>query len=403
MIYLPIEVYVREAAFMTHLATRLADCNVPILIGDQRVLQSSVLRDKFSSIYFEKSLDKSKKILFKKLPKEIKLVAHDVEFTGVYRGREYIENRFSEEGCNRANLVIFHDDFEANAVKKIRNISNEFWVRGSWYFESVVSVPEKNKLEIEQVKKKYGDNFIFVPSNFGGFFRREGIGNFNKWIENFYESNNYKNEFKEKIIEREKERLIFAEAISKIAVRYPDRIIILRPHPTEDDKAWHIFPFPENVLISSEYTTAIMTAACSKVIHNCCTTVIDANLLGRTQYVFKISKSQNLWPFWDYIDYLIDLQKPFNGLLPENNELKKLRIPTNEVSKALISWVNKELSKREKRQSLAKPLVTAITKGLTINDTFKYSIKNNYELTKNLRDELSNHKIYNLYRCVLIN
>lgn len=177
MIYIPIEIYVREASFVLHLVTRLLSCGHSILLGDQRVLQSAVLRDVSAGVYFDKSLDSSKGLMYNRLSKKIRLIAHDVEFTGVYRGKKYIEQRFSKEGCERANLVIFHDKYEANSVKLVRPNLNEFIEQGSWYFESVATTPERYKAEISILQREYGQNFIFAPSNFGGFFGAKGYEN----------------------------------------------------------------------------------------------------------------------------------------------------------------------------------------------------------------------------------
>ena len=402
MIYIPIEIYVREASFVVHLVTRLLNCGQSILLGDQRVLQSAVLRDASAGIYFDKSLDGSKSLMYDRLSKNIRLIAHDVEFTGVYRGRKYIEQRFSEEGSKRANLVIFHDNFEANSVKLVRPNLNEFSEQGSWYFESVATTPMRYKLEISLLQKKYGENFIFVPSNFGGFFRREGLRKFNQWIYDYYAKNDYKIEFKNKIIEREKERLIFAEAIRKVAISNPNRTIVLRPHPTEDEKAWEIFPFPDNVIITTEYTTAIMTAACSAVIHNGCTTVIDANILGCPQYVMKTSAAQELWPFWQFIEYKIDLEKPFEGFLPVLPKCAPSKIPIGNVTLELASWISAEIGGGDQYTTTLKILFFAWAKGIQLNDSFKYSIKDNYELVQRIRHEVPGRKIYNLNRCIFI-
>jgi surface carbohydrate biosynthesis protein len=402
MIYIPVEIYVREASFVIHLVTRLLNCGQSILLGDQRVLQSAVLRDASAGIYFDKSLDSSKSLMYGRLSNNIRLIAHDVEFTGVYRGTKYIEQRFSEEGCKRANLVIFHDNFEANSVKLVRPTLKAFVEQGSWYFESVATTPMRYKLEISMLQKKYGENFIFVPSNFGGFFRREGLRKFNEWICDYYAENDYKIEFKNKIIEREKERLIFAAAIRKVAINNPNRIIVLRPHPTEDEKAWEIFPFPDNVIITTEYTTAIMTAACSAVIHNGCTTVIDANILGCPQYVMKTSPAQDLWPFWQFIDYKIDLEKPFDGFLPVAPECIPSKIPIGNVTLELGSWIRNEIGRSNQSTTLLKILFFAWAKGIQLTDTFKYSIKDNSELVQRIRREIPHRTIFNLNRCLFI-
>lgn len=402
MIYIPIEIFVREASFAIHLAGILSKCGAPILLGDQRVLQSAVLRDRCHGLYIDKSLDSSKESWFKLLPEKIRLIAQDVEFTGIYRGQNYIEQRFSNAGCDRATFIIFHDIFEANAVKLIRPDIREYPEKGSWYFESVVSTTVRHQLEISSLRQKYGENFIFVPSNFGGFFRREGIRKSNEWLKVHYTDSKYRSEAKAKIIEREYDRLLFADAISKVGIANPGLTIVLRPHPTEDEKAWEAFPFPKNIIISSEYTTAIMTAAASAVLHNGCTTVIDANILGCTQFVLKTSDKQDLWPFWNFVDFIIDLRKPFDGRLPRISSTTPRKIDVGNVSSSLTSWIIDEFRESDGNEISLQALSFALAKGVLLKDSFKYSKRQNNELALRLTAEIPGRKVYKLNRCILI-
>jgi hypothetical protein len=221
-------------------------------------------------------------------------------------------------------------------------------------------------------------------------------------LEGHYHDLVARNEAKAKLIEREYDRLIFAEAISKVAISNPRRTIVLRPHPTEDAKAWEIFPFPENVVITSDFTTAIMTAAASAVIHNGCTTVIDANILGCRQFVLKTSDNQNLWPFWDFVDYTIDLRMPFDGCLPNNLSTPPRKIDVGNVTSSLTSWIFDEFREADDRDFSLQALTLAWAKGIYLNDSTKYSKRQNNELALRLTSEVPSRNIYKFNRCVLI-
>jgi hypothetical protein len=72
----------------------------------------------------------------------------------------------------------------------------------------------------------------------------------------------------------------FIELPNVLAREFPDCLIVIRPHPSECHEAWQSFGKLDNVIISSEFDIASWLS-CSKVmIHNGCTTSVEATAMG---------------------------------------------------------------------------------------------------------------------------
>jgi len=401
MIYIPLESFVREGDFGAFLAAELSSVRVPILIGDQRVLQSVAVRDANPCVYIDKSLAKNKSKWYSNLPESLFLISHDLEFTGVYRGVDYIVQRFGEVGSSRVDKVVFHDRYELRSVLAVRPDLPALGALGSWYFESLVSLRTRRHKEILEARDKFGADFIFVPSNFGGFFHSEGVASFGAWIFKHFPELDSADQFRSKIISREKERMLFVDALISLAQSNSKKTFVLRPHPTETELAWSVFPFPNNVVISKSFTTAIMTAASSLVIHNCCTTVIDANVLDVPQLVLKTSSSQDSWPFWSYINAKIDVLIQQDWSLDAINLNGSERIEIGSVCCELSKLINDMHLNNSLRSTFGIALLTVLKSWLLV-DTGKFSKADTKTLARELNCLIKNRSVVNLGRAVLI-
>jgi len=81
--------------------------------------------------------------------------------------------------------------------------------------------------------------------------------------------------------------LNFMEGVAAMASRFPDKTFVLRPHPLEDPDSWRArFQDVGNVLVRDGGSAIPWMSAAQCVIHNACTTGIEAYLLNRpvTEY-----------------------------------------------------------------------------------------------------------------------
>lgn len=74
----------------------------------------------------------------------------------------------------------------------------------------------------------------------------------------------------------------FRELLPKLSEWFPEHRIIVRPHPTEDHAAWrsHVAGL-DNIQVLHEGNVVPWLLACRVLLHNGCTTAIEATVLGK--------------------------------------------------------------------------------------------------------------------------
>jgi len=140
--------------------------------------------------------------------------------------------------------------------------------------------------EAELLRRRYGD-FILINSSFG-------------WL-------NYAQAHKQQSLERHlqeiaarsghmletlrlKHRLFqaFRELVPILAREYPERNIIIRPHPSEDTQAWSDLAHShENIHVMRDSSLIPWLLACTAMIHNGCTTAVEYALLDKVPISFQ--------------------------------------------------------------------------------------------------------------------
>jgi len=85
----------------------------------------------------------------------------------------------------------------------------------------------------------------------------------------------------------------FESLLPALAQRFPKHTIVLRPHPSERHDAWHrAAEGLDNVKIVNEGPIGPWLRAASAVVHNGCTTGIEAFLMGRPVYAYMPIESE---------------------------------------------------------------------------------------------------------------
>ena len=80
----------------------------------------------------------------------------------------------------------------------------------------------------------------------------------------------------------------FCELIPQLAEAFPERTILIRPHPSENPAAWEAVaaPFP-NVVVRYDHDLIPWLLAADVIIHNGCTTAVEAAMLERPVVEFR--------------------------------------------------------------------------------------------------------------------
>ena len=87
----------------------------------------------------------------------------------------------------------------------------------------------------------------------------------------------------------------FRELMPALAAQFPDRKIILRPHPSEDHDLWRTLVAGDaNVEVLHDGNVVPWLMSASVLIHNGCTTAVEAALADRPTIAFRPVQSQQL-------------------------------------------------------------------------------------------------------------
>ncbi len=86
----------------------------------------------------------------------------------------------------------------------------------------------------------------------------------------------------------------FKQLLPRLAVANPDRTIILRPHPSEDHGLWRSIAAPhENIQVVAEGNVLPWLLACRALIHNGCTTGVEAFSLDVPAFSYELQVSED--------------------------------------------------------------------------------------------------------------
>jgi surface carbohydrate biosynthesis protein len=121
----------------------------------------------------------------------------------------------------------------------------------------------------------------------------------------------------------------FKRLIPTVSRQLPDHKIVVRPHPSESHRLWHdIARGLDNVVVVNEGSVHPWLMASSALIHNGCTTAVEAAILGTPAIAFQPVR-----------DPVYDMSLP--------NSLSHRALELKDVEKTLQSIVDGELAVRD--------------------------------------------------------
>jgi surface carbohydrate biosynthesis protein len=190
----------------------------------------------------------------------------------------------------------------------------------------------------DELKARYGD-FILVNTNFST--TNHFFGNLSINVSEDDEEPATRAHANGYLLHRQRLFQAFVDLMPKLARQFPKTKIILRPHPGENHDAWRdVVKNNPNVEINSEGSVVPWILASRALVHNGCTTALEAYVLGGTA-----------------ITYQPHVSAEFDSRLP--NELSLSAKSTDELFALLKQALNGKISGRDlhteaRRQILAQ-------------------------------------------------
>lgn len=298
----PIETTARELDHKILMAAKVCSPDSQIIVGDQQYVRILSFFLKGGVFYGKHLFGKPKfsdTAYYKRLKNNSFNVVHLNEEGAVWPGNNEIwqnllinaerpsvlsnNDYFITWGNWQKSFHESHEKIEANVIATGHPRFDLYREDYRSYFDD----------ETKKLKNKFGD-FILINTSFSYSNNGEGGVDFifkptlsydvNCKSDRVYRFNRWRNQM-----------VSMAEIvnlINEIALEFPDKNIILRPHPSECTKYYKdIFQNIENVFVIYEGPATPWILASDLLIHNGCTTAIEATLAGKRVVNFKTSNN----------------------------------------------------------------------------------------------------------------
>lgn len=302
LLVLPVENQVRELDAKLLLACAAAQRGVTTIIGWRGLIDARIARFG-QSIYVAKSMSRqnAKILSINRMLGNI-VLAWDEEALVHYPQDIYHARRIGSDalrlidvficwGQDNRRLLEAHPGFPGGDVRVIGNpradlLREEF----APYFEE----------DVKKIKNEYGE-FILINTNFGSINAYADSLNLVRGAQNPDEGRLGRGaigmpESYARGLAAYRQSILraFESAVAEISRHHPDKHIILRPHPSENHDAWIAHcRLLSNVHIIAEGNVIPWLMAARCLIHNGCTTAVEASLLGREVISFMPIEDPN--------------------------------------------------------------------------------------------------------------
>ena len=287
-LYIPIETKNREFDAKLFFASVAAERGYEVVLGNQKIfLRSLPLMPR--GIYVDKSAAAEKigrYVTYQRLG--FKLVAYDEEGLVPWNLSEYQRSRqFSDNVLSNLEYFFawgqrqadFITETLVNEKQKILAVGHP---RGDLTRKELRGFYDD---KARMLQERYG-RFILINTNFAlcnHFYGEHGLIHI-KHIEDAELRDFYMRvgEHQQKLFD------YFVELIQKLRQEFPEISVVVRPHPSENHAYWQsLFVHDKNVYVVHEDNVYSWLMAAEVIIHNSCTTGLEAYLLERPVIAYR--------------------------------------------------------------------------------------------------------------------
>ena len=290
-LYLPIDVKVREIEAKTFLALRAALRGFNVVIGQKQKFPS-IMSCYPAGHYLGFGAIESYKGEYAKLRAHGHgILLQDEEGLVTHSEKIYIRNRLRPDVLELGEAFIAWGQHQADLIARERPAHRGLaLVSGNPRFD--VLRPEQRHLykdEVARLKNQHGD-YILINSSFGSCNHYTGKDNYleslrtKKVIQNEEDFAYYSRYFQYRYDMMQE----FLKILPFLRATFPGNRIIIRPHPSENIATWkkHADQL-EDVHVIHEGAAISWLLAAGAIIHNFCTTSLEAFALGLAPIAYR--------------------------------------------------------------------------------------------------------------------
>ncbi|MCC7305659.1 MAG: hypothetical protein IT558_05300 [Alphaproteobacteria bacterium] len=290
-LYLPIDVKVREIEAKTFLALRAARRGYNVVIGQKQKFPS-ILSCYPAGHYLGFGAIENFKKEYKNLHRRGHgIILQDEEGLVTHSEAMYIRSRLDPETLALGEIFVAWGQAQADLFTKHRpQHTGILSIAGNSRFD--VLRPEQRFLydmEVRKLKEAHGD-FILINSNFGSCNHYMGA---EKYLQSLRDKKIIRNEADFDYYSRyfAYRRIVMQEilkALPALRAAFPDTRIIIRPHPSENVDTWkkHTGNLG-NIHVIHEGSPVPWLLAAGAILHNFCTTSLEAFALGLSPIAYR--------------------------------------------------------------------------------------------------------------------
>ena len=284
-IYLPVEISKREIVSKVFLATQLASLGYRVYIFQFDIFDRIGWPEK--GIYIGKNCFRTEVPysleFYKKMKNSGIQIWHLDEEGGIYAGDDEITwkkrllLRLDPKLLSTEDRILTWGDWQKEAFRS-ENQLLEIYVTGSPNYDLFQPKYSHCLKEFDEVQTEGYENFILINTRFSlanGVYELEQQLSTNSPIA----SGISKSELIETAISHSRYLFEFVKLVRELSLVFPDRNIVLRPHPAEKSSTYiKYFTDLRNVFIKSEGDVGSWIRKCNLLIHNGCSTAIQASI-----------------------------------------------------------------------------------------------------------------------------
>lgn len=293
---IPVETKARELDAKTYIACVAAEAGFCVMLGEQNAfLRRLALLPR--GVYLDKSIARPKVPIFARLKKLGFRVMAWCEEGLVYRDRDaYLNERVAPAAFEEIDAFFAWGKQQAADIRStVNDTPPRIFETGNPRFDLLrPGLREFYRAEADALRERFGD-FILINTNFGRYnhyFGREKIFEllqkrgsvrtpqdeafFRAWIE-----------FLGQVFHS------FQDMLPRLAAAFPERTIIVRPHPSENHEAWHkAVEGLANVKVIYDGGAMPWLLASALSIHNSCTTGLEGALMDKPAIAYRTVRSE---------------------------------------------------------------------------------------------------------------
>jgi len=291
LLLIPVENQVREFDAKLLLAFIAARRGFSSVIGSRREMEFRIASFP-RSLYLSKSMTSRSALLFKAAHKlGHNIIAWDEEALVHLPPETYFSDRLSPASIHYVSHLLAWGEDNANLWRQYPNLPNGIPIHLTGNPRTDMLRSEMRPFfaeDVEKIRKSYGD-FILVNTNFNHVNAFSPDMNLFKPVKSPGEISKFgrgargmSREFAEGLRDHKQDIFeSFQQLIPALEGSFPEQTIIVRPHPTESQEIYrNIAAQCKRVHVTNEGNVVPWILASKAVIHNCCTTGLEAYVMG---------------------------------------------------------------------------------------------------------------------------